>query len=268
MLRKIGAALRDLLIGLAVTVVVTVPWSVIAAANLRQSPRVPWAIPVGLTYLGLTVAYLSGHGWPTTTTAFRQRDFRFRRMSGVQWRWSLLTGVLAVTCLWLLYAALGNLGGAPTSPGREAALPAGVLFIFLLVSAAVTAIGEEGGLRGFAQARLERRFGPRVAIVASTLAFVLIHATHGLPMLVRMAPFYVAVGVVYGLLAYLTQSILPAVALHFVGDTVTFGLRSSLIRLSGPQSGVAILLCLGSGVVLGALSLFAFRRLAAVGVSA
>jgi membrane protease YdiL (CAAX protease family) len=185
-------------------------------------------------------------------------------MSAAQWRWSLLAGVLAVMCLWLLYAAFGNPGIAGTAgiaPGREAALPAGMLFMFLLVSAAVTALGEEGGLRGFAQARLERRFGPRVAIGASTLAFVLIHATHGLPILVRMAPFYVAVGVVYGLLAYLTQSILPSLALHLLGDILTFGLRSSLIRLSVPHNGAATLLCLGGALVLGSLSILAFSRL-------
>jgi len=266
MLLNIWVTLRHLLIGLVVMAFVTVPWSVIAAVNLRLSSQVPWAIPIGLTYLGLVVAYLNGRGWPTATADFRRRHFRARLLSGAESRWSLLAGILAITCLWLLFAAFGNLG-SETSPGSEATLRAPILFMFVIVSSAVTALGEEGAFRGFMQTPLEQRFGPKAAIVASTVAFVLIHATHGLPVLVRTAPFYVAAGVVYGLLAYLTQSILPALALHFLGDVVTFGLRSSLIRLSGPRTGTATTLCIAGAVVVGGLSMVAFRRLAVVSAS-
>jgi membrane protease YdiL (CAAX protease family) len=266
MLLDIWAALRHLLIGLVVLAVVTAPWSVIAAVNLRLSPQVPWAIPIGLTYLGLVVAYLNGRGWPTATADIRRRHFRARLLSGAESLWSLLAGILAITCLWLLFAAFGNLG-SKASPGREATLPAVVLFMFVIVSSVVTAVGEEGAFRGFMQAPLERRFGPRAAIVASTVAFVLIHATHGLPVLVRTAPFYVAAGIVYGVLAYLTQSILPALALHFLGDVVTFALRSSLIRLPGPHSGTATAWCIAGAVVVGGLSIVAFSRLADVSAS-
>ena len=56
MLLDMRSAPRHLLIGLVVMAVVTAPWSLISVANLRLSPQVPWAIPTGLTYVGLLVA--------------------------------------------------------------------------------------------------------------------------------------------------------------------------------------------------------------------
>jgi len=245
---------------------VTAPWSLVAVADLRLSPHVPWAIPMGFIYVGVVVAYLNGHGWPASTADMRRRHFRARLVSPAEAVWSLLAGTLSITCLWLLFAASGNLE-RQAAPGREAILSTGVLFAFIIIGSAVTAIGEEGGFRGFMQAPLERRVGPWVAIVISAVAFVLIHATGGLPALARNGPFYLAAGLVYGVLAYLTQSILPALVLHFLGDILTFALRSSLVRLSGPQTGLGITLCLAGAVVGLGLSIVAFGRLASATAS-
>jgi membrane protease YdiL (CAAX protease family) len=263
MLLNLWTVLRHLLIGLVVMAVVTTTWSFAAVANVRLSPQVPWAIPIGLIYVGLIVVYLDGWGWPTSTAKIRRRYFRVRLVSLAESRWSLLAGILAITCLWLVFAAFGS-GESQASPGREATLPASILLMFVIVTSALTALGEEGGLRGFMQAPLEERFGPRAAIAMTTVTFVLIHATRGLPVLVSMGPFYLATGVVYGLLAYLTQSILPALVLHFLGDIVTFGLRSSLIHLSVPHTGAALTLYIVGAASAGGLSILSFRRLAEV----
>jgi membrane protease YdiL (CAAX protease family) len=37
-----------------------------------------------------------------------------------------------------------------------------------------------------------------------------------------------AAGCIYGLMAYLSQSILPSLLLHFLGDLLLFGLRASV----------------------------------------
>ena len=173
---------------------------------------------------------------------------------------------LGITCLWLAFAAFGS-GGTQATPRREATLPAAILFMFVIVSAAVTALGEEGGLRGFMQTPLEQLLGPSAAIAMTAATFVLIHASRGLPVLVSMGPFYLATGVVYGLLAYLTQSILPALALHFLGDVLTFSLRSSLFPLPLPHTSAGIALCAVGAVIAGGLSVVSFRRLAEVSAS-
>jgi membrane protease YdiL (CAAX protease family) len=266
MFPNIWFALRHVLVGLVVMVAVTAPWSLIAVANLRLSPQVPWAIPVMLVYIGAVIVYLNGRGWPVSTAKTRRHSFRARLLNRTDFFWSFMAGALAVTCLWLLYAAAGKFG-VQLPAGREAQLPTAVLFAFVIVSAAVTAIGEEAGLRGFMQTPLELRFGPWVAIATTTLVFLLIHATHGLAALVRNGPWYLAVGVIYGVLAYLAQSILPVVVLHFLGDVVVFSLRSSLMGLSAPTTGSGKLVCLVGALVAAALSVAAFSRLAAVTLS-
>jgi hypothetical protein len=39
-------------------------------------------------------------------------------------------------------------------------------------------------------------------------------------------------------MAYLSQSILPSLLLHFLGDLLLFGLRASVVPLDGPLSGI------------------------------
>lgn len=255
------ALTRDVLIGFFVMAVVTVPWSVVAVVNLRVSPQVPWAIPATLGYLAAMAWYLNGRGWPASTTETRRRHFRARLPGPTRTAWALLAGSLAIVSLWLIFAATGRLASQP-APGREAAVAPQVLLAFVIVGSLVTAMGEEAGIRGFMQAPLERRFGPYVAIAISTIAFVLIHLTRGAAALLSNGLFYLAAGVVYGLLAYLTQSILPSLLLHFLGDIVTFALRSSLLRLSGPHTVLEITFSVLGAVIMAGLSIAAFRALA------
>jgi membrane protease YdiL (CAAX protease family) len=253
--RKIaGTLFKHVGLGLTVTVAVAVPWTALAMLNLRLSPRVPWAIPAGLAYIGAATAYLNGSGWPKSTSAARQRCFRARRLGLAEFNWALLAGFAAVTSLWLLFAASGYLTAQPPQTS-QAGLPFFVLLGASIIAAAVTAIAEEGGLRGFMQAPLERLVGPAPAIAITSFFFVLIHLSHGLAALARNAPFYFAAGCVYGLLAYLTQSILPSLLLHFLGDILVFALRSSLVQFASPRgSGLraalvagALLVACGSG---------------------
>jgi membrane protease YdiL (CAAX protease family) len=52
----------------------------------------------------------------------------------------------------------------------------------------------------------------------TSVVFTLAHVTHGLDALVRMAPGYFTISVLWGLLAWRTGSILPGMALHAGGD--------------------------------------------------
>jgi len=257
---RAGALLRPVGIGLAVTVGVAIPWSALAVLNLRLSPRVPWAIPAGIAYVFLAMAYLNGSGWPTSTAASRKRYFRAQPLSSAELAWALLAGFTAVASLWLVYAACGYLSAQPRSGAQPDWSPI-VLVGAITVGAAVTAIAEEGGLRGFMQAPLERLIGPTPAIAITSLLFVLIHLSHGLTALARNGPFYLAAGCVYGLLAWLTQSILPSLLLHFVGDILAYALGSSLVHLTIPR-GVGAGAVLGLGALLVAcVSWAAFVRL-------
>ncbi len=263
MIRRTWTAVCFGLIGLVVMGVVTLPWSALAVINLRISPQIPWAIPVTIVYLSMVIAYLGGRGWPTSTREIRHRHLRARMPTPRAAAWSLLSGGAAILALWLVFAAVGGFERHMT-PGREATLSPLVLFASVVTSAAVAAIGEEAGLRGFMQAPLEARLGPGAAIAATTITFVVIHGSHGVPKLLYEGPFYVAVGIVYGLLAYLTQSILPSLVLHFLGDTGVFALRTSLIRVSRLDTRFVDGFCVAAALIAAAFSIVAFKRLASV----
>jgi membrane protease YdiL (CAAX protease family) len=256
-----GTLCKHVGLGLAVTVAVAVPWSVLAVLNLRLSPCVPWAIPAGLAYLCAATAYLNGSGWPKSTSAARKRWFRAQPLDLAEFNWALLAGFAAVTSLWLLFAASGFLS-TPPARAPEADLPFGVLLGAAIIAAAITALAEEGGLRGFMQAPLERLIGPAPAIAITSVFFVLIHLSHGLAALARNAPFYLAAGCVYGLLAYLTQSILPSLLLHFLGDILVFAISSSLVHFASPRESSVKACLVASALLFACASVTAFCKLA------
>src|SRR5262249_12464860 len=70
----------------------------------------------------------------------------------------------------------------------------------------------------YMQGAIERRHGPVVAIGVTSVVFGLAHVGHA--GLLAMMPFYVAVGTTYGLLAYLTGSIVPSMVLHAGSDAL------------------------------------------------
>ncbi len=256
-----GALLKHVGLGLVVAVAVATPWSALVMFNMRFSPHVPWAIPAGIAYVWLAMAYLNGSGWPKSTSVARRRYFRARPLVLAEFTWALLAGLAGIVSLWLFFAVFRFLSAqAPQS--SEVDLPPMVLFGAIIISAAVTAIAEEGGLRGFMQAPLERLIGPVPAIATTSLFFVLIHLSHGVAALTRNGPFYLAAGCVYGLLAYLTQSILPSLLLHFFGDILAFGLRSSLVHLTSPREASIRAFLVLSALLVACASGAAFLRLA------
>jgi hypothetical protein len=92
MLPNIWFVLKHVLVRLVVMVAVTAPWSLIAVANVRLSPQVPWAIPVMVVYIGAVMAYLQGRGWPVTTAETRRRSFRARLTNRTEFFWSFVVG--------------------------------------------------------------------------------------------------------------------------------------------------------------------------------
>jgi membrane protease YdiL (CAAX protease family) len=101
-------------------------------------------------------------------------------------------------------------------------VPGVTLFCFLLTGSAVAGIVEEAAFRGYMQRPIERRHGLIVAILVTGILFGFMHFAHPEVTLILM-PYFIAVAAVYGALAWLTNSILPSMALH-AGGNVLVGL--------------------------------------------
>ncbi len=156
---------------------------------------------------------------------------------------------------------------APQQIPSHAPYPFLLALSALVMSGVVSGIFEEASFRGFLQAPLEQRYGPAIAIAVTSLFFALIHITHGLALLAFLLPYYLAVSVVYGILAWRTGSILPGVALHSIGDAVSNvvawrggpPVARPLVRRTGPdwRFGMAV----AAVIILAFVAAWAFRRM-------
>lgn len=206
---------RAIAIGLAVLFAGTLPRNVLFAMNLSHFPEVPWALPLVGTYLWLFWGYLSGKGPPAETAKARYEGLRARRVSPVGWLWALLAGGLGIAALVASLHVINRLVVLPEQQLPDLThMPRFTILSLLIAAVPIAAIVEESAFRGYMQGPIERCFGLPVAIFVSGTLFALVH----LDFTPVLWPYYVSVAALYGTVTYLTQSILPTVALHTAGN--------------------------------------------------
>lgn len=147
--------------------------------------------------------------------------------------------------------------------------PALTVFVLFLATAAIAGIVEEAAFRGYMQEPIEKAYGPRFAILFTSLLFCAAHyrpeALDPWPWMIFI-PAYFAVGVAFGTLAYLANSIVIGVVCHVLIDLAAllrywrWGVPRSVWEVGFDRSfwlDTAFLLAFG------ALSLRAFMKLSA-----
>jgi membrane protease YdiL (CAAX protease family) len=207
-----------LVMGLTISLVGTLPWVVLMRLNVREQPESPWAAAATACWLIVMLVWLSGRGWPRRTSAFRRFHCRLWRPQPGAWSGDSLATILSLICAMVGLSVVYVVIGASRPPVDVSAYPTtAVRFSVLLMGPAVAGVVEEMAFRGYMQSHLER-IGPTFAILVTSTAFTLLHATHGLAYLLAVAPGFFLASVVYGYLALKSGSILPGMALHFAGD--------------------------------------------------
>jgi membrane protease YdiL (CAAX protease family) len=155
-------------------------------------------------------------------------------------------------------------------------MPAVTIATLLVASSAIAGLVEESAFRGYMQGPIERRCGPMIAILITGTMFAIAH----LDFTPVLWPYYVAVAAIYGMVAYLTNSILPAIVLHTSGNLYSnFDLwvngnaewqaakdSSELIWSTGADA--SFWTTLGALALATALAIGAYFRLARVGAQA
>jgi uncharacterized protein len=248
-------------LGLAVTMAGSLPWSILVRLNLKYGALFPWASVVMSIYLIAFVKYLDGWGSPQSTSVNRRRYLRALSLPSSAWRWALIAGGSASAALAAVFIVVSRLGWIPRTKGSIPAAPTWTLAAWLLTSAAVAGIAEECGFRGYMQRILEERYRAPVAIAITSAIFGAFHLSHGLSVTIL---FDAAWGAVYGALAYFTGSILPSIVMHASLDALEFLL---VWRLAGASAPPLLRLdnpawfALAMAVVLSALALWSFQRL-------
>jgi len=207
--------MRAVVVGMVVMLAGTIPRNFVFAANLRIFPAYPWAVPVTAAYLWLFWRYLQGAGPPGSTSELRRSGLRANRVSGIVWRWALFAGALGIVALVLALRVAVRLVTLPAQnlPNLDY-VPKFTLLSLLLMAAPVAGIIEEAAFRGYMQGPIERRSGLILAILITGTMFAVAH----LDFTLILWPYYIAVAAIYSTVTYLTNSILPAVVLHTVGN--------------------------------------------------
>ena len=256
------------LLALALTLIIQDVWAALVITNLKASPAIPWAVALMALFLWLGWKYASGKWRPRSTAAGRRRYLRANRVSGRVFGWAVLAGALSLVALvgyWIVMFQLVKMPGNRLPDFSR--YPLITVALMLTMAAVVGAVVEEAGFRGYFQVALEHDFRAPVAIVISSL---FMSPGHGLtqgfvwPTLL----WYFFADMMFGVMAYLTDSILPGIVIHGVGLLIFFVLvwpADQSRRLVADGGGDAwFWIHIGQAIVFTALAILAFRRLARV----
>src|SRR5262245_33987540 len=207
--------LQAVIIGVAVVLAGTIPRNILYAANFRYFTAFPWAIPVMAAYLWIFWLYLHGAGPPASTSLERRACLRASRISWRAWLAALVAGGLGLVALVLALRLVNRLVTLPAQDLPDlGGVPRSTVLALLLMGALIAGVVEEAAFRGYMQRPIEKAHGIGVAILITGTMFALVH----LDFTPVLWPYYMAVAAIYGTVAYLTDSILPAVVLHTAGN--------------------------------------------------
>jgi membrane protease YdiL (CAAX protease family) len=197
-------------------------WTALLGVNLLHDPKAPpWSVLAMAAVLWLMWEYLGGRWWPRKTSETRRRCLRANAVSPGMLSLSFLAGVMAVVGLAGLWIVLFQLVRTPANVLADASkYPWLTVVLVTIMSSMVSPIVEEIAFRGYLQGTLERLFPAAIAVLFSSLLFMLAHLNHGWywP---KLTVYFLA-GVVFGLIAWRTNSILASLPVHIVGDLTFF----------------------------------------------
>jgi membrane protease YdiL (CAAX protease family) len=220
--RKIGAILWSAVLSFVILFVGQAIWGLLLTANFKNSPRAePWSVAAMAVVLCLLWQYLGGKWLPHHTSAARKRYLRANPVSRPAFATALLAGVLSLFALagyWIVFFQLVKT--PPNVLDDPSKYPVLTIVLVVAMSSLVSPVVEEISFRGYGQQILERHFSGVVAVLLSSLLFMLAHANHGWywP---KLSVYFLA-GIVFGTITRLTNSILTSLPAHILGDLTFF----------------------------------------------
>jgi membrane protease YdiL (CAAX protease family) len=169
--------------------------------------------------------------WPRGTSEARLRYLRARRVSGPAFAWAMLAGVLSIAALTGYWIVMFQLVKMPANVLPDMSkYPLLTIALVGMMASLVSPLTEEAAFRGYCKVILEREFRAPAAVVVSSVLFALAHFTQGFfwPKLL----VYFLAGLVFGVTAYLTNPILPGIAVHILAGMTFFapGLAARSLR--------------------------------------
>jgi membrane protease YdiL (CAAX protease family) len=217
--QRTPVVIQAIVVGSLVTEVGVLAW----LATLALVPGL-WPIVVMGGLLWLYCKYWSGSWWPRATAQARRDRFRALKLPTGVWTWglaaALLFVVVAQSSLVLTFRIIEFPAELFAQGYNYDAIPVWAAWAFIVMSALAAGICEEIGFRGYMQVPLEKRYGPGVAITIVSLMFLVLHLNQAWAPAVLLHLF--ALGALFGILAYASDSLIPSIIAHVVLDVVLF----------------------------------------------
>jgi membrane protease YdiL (CAAX protease family) len=220
-LMKSLVTMRAVVAGLLIAMVAANVWPFLL---LRLG--VPVASIIEAIFLALYVWWAGGGGPPRRWQAVRAAAFRRKALSPAQWTWGLVAALFFAVTIHASLVLLFRFVPFPTAGFRQAYdfsfIPTLHLrWLAVVISAASAAICEETGFRGYMQQPIELSYGAPVAIAVSSFLFMAVHLTKSWA-LVGMIPIVFGAGLLLGLLAWSSESLIPGMIGHTMMDVGLF----------------------------------------------
>ena len=209
-------------LALGVLLAGSLPWGVLTYANQRYASQWPWAVPVMMLYLGIYWQVVRGRWAPRDWSDDARVLVRANPLSVRLWPLALGAGLTGFLALLAMLSVMARLVAMPagTAITMPVDMPVATVLMLLAMQSVVAGVTEETAFRGYMQSLVEQRFGLMAAILANGTWFGLLHFSSHPGAVLLMLPYYIAVAAVYGGLTWATNSILPAMLLHVIGDVV------------------------------------------------
>ena len=187
-----------------------------------------------------------------------------RQLSPRAWGWALAAGGLGIAAVMGIAFMTYRFAALPEAAYRAlfdvSGLPLWTLVSVFASIALTAAVVEEAAFRGYMLSGIERRHGWTAAIALVTIVFYVAHLSHAYATL-AFVPFFLAHGLILGLLVFYTRSIVPGIILHAVSDFIVIPMQYGVIPSAGQWAFVwQGWLTLSAG----AAAIPAFRQLAKV----
>ena len=219
---KLPISLRAIVSGLFVAVIALNVWPLLLAIL-----PMPLAAFAEVAFLLSFLWWAGGGGPPHSTKSERAASFRSGKLSVMQWVWGLFAALFFAVTVHASIVLLFRFVPFPLAAFRSGYDLSFIHSPFLkwaaiVVSAISAGICEETGFRGYMQHPIERRYGASPAILISSLFFMSLHLVKAWAIL-GMIPIVFGAGVLLGLLAWSTRSLLPGMIGHVVMDIGLFG---------------------------------------------
>jgi membrane protease YdiL (CAAX protease family) len=223
-------------------------WAIgLIAANLWPmfliSLGMPLAALVEIVFLTLYVWWAAGGGPPRSWKSVRADYFRVGPLSAAQWFWGVVAAMGLAATVNASLVVLFRLVPFPAAAFHHgydfSFIPSrGMQWAAVVVSALSAGVCEETGFRGYMQRPIEKRHGPLIAILISSLFFTLPHLTKDWA-LIGMVPVIFGAGLLLGALARASGTLVFCILGHWIMDVGLFAYWWTQIAGTFPQRPIA-----------------------------